>query len=116
MVSCQNFLDLSILSLNQMVRRIWDAESGQCLKTIVDDDNPIWFVNSALHPLELIPFSSHVKFTPNSKFVLASTQDSTVRLWNYQSSRCVKTYTGHTNRTYCIFACLTSTTNKYVVS
>lgn len=22
--------------------RIWDAESGQCLKTLVDDDNPIW--------------------------------------------------------------------------
>ena len=24
--------------------RVWDAESGQCLKTLVDDDNPIWFV------------------------------------------------------------------------
>lgn len=24
--------------------RIWDAESGQCLKTLVDDDNPIWLV------------------------------------------------------------------------
>ena len=22
--------------------RIWDAESGQCLKTLVDDDNPMW--------------------------------------------------------------------------
>ncbi|TFY79370.1 hypothetical protein EWM64_g4641 [Hericium alpestre] len=22
--------------------RIWDADSGQCLKTLVDDDNPIW--------------------------------------------------------------------------
>lgn len=46
--------------------------------------------------------SSHVKFSPNSRFILASTQDSTIRLWNYQISRCVKTYTGHTNRTYCI--------------
>jgi len=25
-------------------RRIWDAESGQCLKTLVDDDNPIWWM------------------------------------------------------------------------
>ncbi|KZT74698.1 WD40 repeat-like protein [Daedalea quercina L-15889] len=69
--------------------RIWDAESGQCLKTLADDDNPI---------------CSHIKFTPNSRFILASTQDSTIRLWNTQTSKCVKTYTGHTNRTYCLFA------------
>ena len=48
--------------------------------------------------------SSHIKFTPNSKFILASTQDSTIRLWNTQTSKCVKTYSGHMNRTYCIFA------------
>lgn len=48
--------------------------------------------------------SSHIKFTPNSKFILASTQDSTIRLWNVLTSRCVKTYTGHTNRTYSLFA------------
>lgn len=29
--------------LNSCCRRIWDAESGQCLKTLVDDDNPIWY-------------------------------------------------------------------------
>ncbi|KAK7463760.1 WD domain protein [Stygiomarasmius scandens] len=81
--------------------RIWDADSGQCLKTLVDDDNPI---------------CSHVKFSPNSRFVLASTQDSTIRLWNYHTSRCVKTYVGHTNRTYCIPACFSSTKQKYIVS
>jgi hypothetical protein len=30
--------------------RIWDAESGQCLKTLVDDDNPIWLVNIHVFP------------------------------------------------------------------
>ena len=25
-----------------LLSRIWDADSGQCLKTLVDDDNPIW--------------------------------------------------------------------------
>jgi COMPASS component SWD3 len=81
--------------------RIWDAESGQCLKTLVDDDNPI---------------CSYVKFSPNSRFVLASTQDSTIRLWNYQTSKCVKTYTGHSNRTYCIPACFVTSKGKYIVS
>ncbi|KAK0465399.1 WD40 repeat-containing protein [Desarmillaria tabescens] len=82
-------------------RRIWDVDSGQCLKTLVDDDNPI---------------CSHVEFSPNSKFVLVSTQDSTIRLWNYQTSRCVKTYSGHVNRTYCLFSCFSHTKHKYIVS
>jgi hypothetical protein len=60
--------------------------------------------------------SSHVRFSPNSKFILASTQDSTIRLWNYQTSRCMKTYTGHINRTYCLFACFSTTNGNYVVS
>ncbi|KAH9175412.1 WD40 repeat-containing protein [Lactarius sanguifluus] len=81
--------------------RIWDADSGQCLKTLVDDDNPV---------------CSHVLFSPNSKYVLASTQDSTIRLWNYQTSRCVKTYTGHTNATYSLVAAFSTTGGQYIVS
>jgi len=81
--------------------RIWDASSGQCLKTIVDDDNPI---------------CGYVGFSPNSKFLLASTQDSTVRLWDFHSSRCLKTYSGHINRTYCIVACFSTTNGRYIVS
>ncbi|KAK0456239.1 WD40 repeat-containing protein, partial [Armillaria borealis] len=63
------------------------VDSGQCLKTLVDDDNPI---------------CSHVEFSPNSKFVL--------------TSRCVKTYSGHVNRTYCLFSCFSRTKHKYIVS
>lgn len=59
--------------------------------------------------------SSHIKFTPNSRFILASTQDSTIRLWNTQTSRCVKTYTGHANRTYCLFTDFAPGA-KYIVS
>ena len=60
--------------------------------------------------------SSYVRFSPNSRFVLASTQDSTIRLWNYQTSKCVKTYIGHSNRTYCIPACFVTSKGKYIVS
>ena len=33
-------------AFTQLHRRIWDADSGQCLKTLVDDDNPIWYART----------------------------------------------------------------------
>ncbi|KAJ9235433.1 hypothetical protein DTO169E5_6149 [Paecilomyces variotii] len=65
--------------------RIWDTATGQCLRTIVHEDNP--------------PVMS-VKFSPNGKFVLAWTLDNCVRLWNYVEGRCIKTYQGHVNLKY----------------
>ena len=32
--------------LSPFCRRLWDADSGQCLKTLVDDDNPIWYAGT----------------------------------------------------------------------
>lgn len=46
-----------------------------------------------------------VKFSPNGKFVLATTLDSCVRLWKYVEGRCVKTYQGHSNSKHPINAC-----------
>ncbi|KAF7588735.1 WD domain protein [Aspergillus hancockii] len=63
--------------------RIWDTATGQCLRTLVHEDNP--------------PVTS-VKFSPNGKFVLAWSLDDCVRLWNYVEGRCIKTYQGHVNR------------------
>ncbi|PWY91831.1 WD40 repeat-like protein [Aspergillus sclerotioniger CBS 115572] len=65
--------------------RIWDTATGQCLRTIVHEDNP--------------PVTA-VKFSPNGKYVLAWTLDDCVRLWDYVEGRCIKTYQGHTNRKY----------------
>lgn len=70
--------------------RIWDATTGQCLKTLVHEDNA--------------PVTS-VRFSPNGKFVLATTLDSCMRLWNYVEGRCIKTYQGHKNERYSINAC-----------
>lgn len=61
-------------------------------------------------------FSGHVTFSPNSKYILSTTQDSTIRLWDFHASRCLKTYTGHVNRTYCIPSNFSISNGLYVVS
>jgi COMPASS component SWD3 len=78
--------------------------SGQCLKTIVE-------------PQSHDP-CSHVGFSPNSQYILCSTLDSTVRLWDYRTSKCAKTYKGHKNDSWPIGACfLTSNSGRnWVVS
>jgi len=65
--------------------RVWDAATGQCLRTLVHEDNA--------------PVTS-VRFSPNGSFILAHTLDSCVRLWDYRNNRCVKTYQGHANKKY----------------
>ena len=62
--------------------RVWDTATGQCLRTLVHEDNAAVI---------------GVRFSPNGKFVLAWTLDSCIRLWNYVEGRCVKTYQGHKN-------------------
>jgi len=67
--------------------RIWDTATGQCLRTLIHEDNA--------------PVVS-VQFSPNGKYVLAWTLDSCVRLWDYIEGRCLKTYQGHQNLKYSI--------------
>jgi len=65
--------------------RIWDASTGQCLRTLVDEDRR--------------PVTS-VRFTPNGRYILAWTLDSSIRLWRYGDGSCLKTYQGHVNQQY----------------
>ncbi|OAL44971.1 WD40 repeat-like protein [Pyrenochaeta sp. DS3sAY3a] len=67
--------------------RVWDTATGQCLRTLVHEDNAA---------------VTAVRFSPNGKYVLAWTLDSSIRLWNYidGKGKCVKTYQGHANERF----------------
>jgi COMPASS component SWD3 len=41
-----------------------------------------------------------VRFSPNGRYILAFTLDSCIRLWDYVSGTCKKTYQGHVNKKY----------------
>ena len=89
--------------------RIWDTATGECLKTVYAEGNP--------------PVGS-VRFSPNGKFVLCGTLDSKLRLYDVSGGRdhgtfggqhrgnrpqprggkCSKTYAGHANAKFCVFA------------
>lgn len=69
---------------------MWDAQTGQCLRTLVHEDNPA---------------VASVCFSPNGRFVLASSLDNCIRLWDYVSGSVKKTYQGHRNEKFAVGAC-----------
>lgn len=92
--------------------RVWDAVAGTCIKTLLVDSNPFAFVlfigthmlshaASSQGPSRCCcndcgaPHRTYVKFTPNSKYLLASYLDNTLRLWCYERAQCMRQFTGH---------------------
>jgi len=83
---------LIVSCANDGLIRVWDTATGQCLRTIVHEDNAA---------------VSSVRFSPNGKYILAWTLDNCIRLWNYidGKGKCVKTYQGHVNTKYSLGGC-----------
>lgn len=61
--------------------RIWDAASGQCLRTLSGHDN--WVRALVFHP--------------TGKFLLSASDDKTVRVWDLATGRCSKTIEAHSH-------------------
>ncbi|BGO89457.1 hypothetical protein NBRC10512v2_001415 [Rhodotorula toruloides] len=61
--------------------KIWDAVSGQCLKTLVGHDN--WIRALVFHP--------------SGKFLLSASDDKTIRTWDLATGRCLKTLEAHSH-------------------
>lgn len=49
---------------------------------------------------------SFASFTPNGDYIISSSLSSTIRIWNFHSSKCLKTFTGHTNIKYSSPVCV----------
>ncbi|KAH8348361.1 hypothetical protein KR084_006708 [Drosophila pseudotakahashii] len=81
--------------------RVWESSTGHVLKTLVEEDNtPV----------------GYVKFSPNGRYILASTLNSTLKLWNYQKPKCLRVYRGHVNKSYCLTSNFSITAGIWIVS
>ena len=101
--------------------RVWDTATGECLKTIYAEGNP---------PV------SFLRFSPNGKFILSSTLDSRLRMWQVSGDKSVsktgdryksqgghffKIYGGkgcHQNTKFCAFSdfCITNRNQQSIVT
>ncbi|KAK4058853.1 hypothetical protein OIO90_000299 [Microbotryomycetes sp. JL221] len=66
--------------------RLWDVQSGQCLKTLTGHDN--WIRALVFHP--------------SGKSLLSASDDKTIRIWDLETGRCSKTIEAHSHFVTCM--------------
>lgn len=77
--------------------RLFDCETGQCLKTLVFNSSSYGTATASTNEVVNPPIS-HVQYSPNGKYILSSSLDGIIRLWDYMNNRVVKTYLGLNNK------------------
>lgn len=80
--------------------KIWDAVSGQCLKTLVGRES-LPYPCLAVGP-HAVPFADDnwiraLVFHPSGKFLLSASDDKTIRTWDLATGRCLKTLEAHSH-------------------
>lgn len=73
--------------------RLFDTETGQCLKTLIYNSTSHGTATASTSDVVNFPISK-VTISPNGKFILSSSLDGKIRLWDYMSNKVVKTYLG----------------------
>jgi WD40 repeat protein len=61
--------------------KLWDVNSGKCVKTLLGHRNRIWTV----------------AFHPNGRKIASGGDDNHTKIWDLKQGRCTKTIVGHTN-------------------
>lgn len=100
--------------------RLFDLETGQCLKTLVYNSANHGTATASTNDVVNFPIS-HVQTSPNGKYILSSSLDGKIRLWDYMGNKVIKTYAGPHDSSICEkYNCtatfITATTEPLVVS
>ena len=66
---------------NDNTVRLWDVESGRCLRVLEGHTAAVW----------------SVAWSPDERRALSGADDKTVRLWDVESGRCLRVLEGHTS-------------------
>lgn len=92
--------------------RLFDLETGQCLKTLTYNSTSHGTATASINDTLNFPISN-VEISPNGKYILSSSLDGVIRLWDYMNNKIIKTYNGIASDPICEkFSCGT----KFIVT
>jgi WD40 repeat protein len=112
-----------------LTARIWDAKSGNCLKSLEGHGQLVWAVDfspdgrrvasgdgwnhtlkiwdaytgTCIHTIKAHSGDIHgLSFSADGKYVASAGDDSLVKIWDVSTGTCVRTLKGHSNGVFCV--------------